>query len=572
MSTKMKLILSFSVIIVFNICFGLYSLYFLDIFNGRVVEANSWTDGIAQLGDMQYAIVSLRQYDLNCVLQTEENQKRIALQNRARVVDDGEEVMNKYRNDVLVIPYDTEKQRQEDLAAIDLIISDWKAYLVASQRLLNESNTGNAAKVLALVNGDSFNSFAKLETSVAALIKFNKDGCKTVMQEGEGIYQSTKRMIAVILCFTTTFSVLVPVFMVRRIKRSIKELLRVSEAVGLGELTVSAEGFVNDEFGQLAGEYNRTIANIKSLVSNMQESAAYMAGAAGDFHENASRSSAGTEMIAQNIEQVSRQSAKQRTEIESITVSVSGMAGGIAGITGELDAMAQGAAESVRIAGEGGESMQKAIAQMHMIESVVNTSSEVVGALGERSNEIGLIVGTIANISSQTNLLALNAAIEAARAGDQGRGFAVVAEEVKKLAGESKTAAEQISHLISSIQEETSRAVEAMINGKEEARKGALAMNDGGLAFGDLAKMAVQSSEGLTGIASLMHEMSSKTSGIASAVRNVEDSGREIARDSQSIAAATEEQAASASKVSNSSEELARIASDMLEMTRRFTV
>ena len=477
-----------------------------------------------------------------------------------------------YRNDVLAIPYDTEEQRQEDLTAIELIIGNWKAYVEVSQKLMDESCAGNTGEVAALVNGDSLDKFTELEASVTALIDFNKKGCLAVMLESENIYQSTKPIIAVTLFFITGFSVIIPIFLVRRIKKSIGELLRVSEAVGQGVLTVSAKGFVSDEFGKLAGEYNNTIANIKSLVSKMQESAAYMAGAAREFHEGASRSSAGTETIAQNIEQVSRQADSQRTEIESVTVSANGMVRDIADISGKLDDMAQGATESVRIANEGGGFMQRAVSQMKVIESAVNASSEVVSSLGKRSNEIGLIVGTIADISSQTNLLALNAAIEAARAGEQGRGFAVVAEEVKKLASESQTAAEEISHLISSIQEETSQAVEAMANGKEDARKGALAMDEGGRAFDELAKMAVQSSEELTGIAALMHEMSSKTSEIASAVSKVGDASREIAMESQSIAAAIEEQSASVSKVTNSSQELAGIASDMLELSRHFTV
>ena len=56
---------------------------------------------------------------------------------------------------------------------------------------------------------------------------------------------------------------------------------------------------------------------------------------------------------------------------------------------------------------------------MGQIAAKVQESARTVESLGERSDQIGAIIGTIEDIADQTNLLALNAAIEAARAGNR---------------------------------------------------------------------------------------------------------------------------------------------------------
>ncbi len=99
--------------------------------------------------------------------------------------------------------------------------------------------------------------------------------------------------------------------------------------------------------------------------------------------------------------------------------------------------------------------------QQQLVTIHEKTNHAVMGTqeLEKLSAMIGEFTSVITGISDQTNLLALNASIEAARAGEAGKGFAVVAEEVRKLAEDSKGAADRITQVVVNVQKETTNMV-----------------------------------------------------------------------------------------------------------------
>jgi methyl-accepting chemotaxis protein len=239
-------------------------------------------------------------------------------------------------------------------------------------------------------------------------------------------------------------------------------------------------------------------------------------------------------MMATGSEEVSAQVGTVATAGEEMSAT-----------SGDIAQNCQFAAEASQQASTaavtGAKVVDETIFLMNSIAGLVRNSANAVESLGNRSDQIGAIVGTIEDIADQTNLLALNAAIEAARAGEQGRGFAVVADEVRALAERTTRATREIGEMIKAIQLETKGAVIAMEQGVNEVAKGSATAANSGRALEEILEQINSVTTQINQVATAAEEQTATTSEISSNMQQITDAVAQTANGAQESAVAAEQ-------------------------------
>ncbi|WP_414058567.1 methyl-accepting chemotaxis protein [Pseudomonas sp. HR96] len=271
------------------------------------------------------------------------------------------------------------------------------------------------------------------------------------------------------------------------------------------------------------------------------------------------------EQVSSRSQQLSSLSSGAYEGIESQSGEITSMAGAVEEFSAtslniadnmtNTERMAQDNVQQTRI---GRSAMTEASSSMEQIAGALGSTASVINTLGQRSQEIGGIVGVITSIAEQTNLLALNAAIEAARAGEQGRGFAVVADEVRSLASRTRQATDEISAMIGSIQKETSNAIETMEQGNALMTEG-LARN---------AKVAAA----LEQIDEQSRSAGQQFAAITTATQEQSSTATVLSSNLQSIALANSEQREVISHLADTAREMEGLAAELRQEVDKFRV
>jgi methyl-accepting chemotaxis protein len=418
-------------------------------------------------------------------------------------------------------------------------LGEYTTQLTAFNKLIMESNKAAANALIV----DGYDTAAReLQKAIEKLVETKMAQGKQVSSTNNALARNASTIMIVLALGGSVLAFVLGLFLSRMITRPLAALADDAQQIASGDLTVQIQIRSKDEIGILAASFNSMADGLRSAIRQVSDTSSSLTSAASELLATSESISNGADAVA--------------NQAQTVATAGEEMAATSNDIASNCQSAAAGALDASNSASDGSVVVDKTVQAMGQIARRVKETADTVARLGQRSDQIGQIVGTIEDIADQTNLLALNAAIEAARAGEQGRGFAVVADEVRALAERTTRATKEISDMIRSIQSETRSAVTVMEEGVHEVAQG--------------TDEAARSGLALQTIMELVNNVSMQISQVATAAEEQTATTNEISQNMLQITDVVQQTAQGAKQSEAAAAELSKLAADLESLVHRF--
>jgi methyl-accepting chemotaxis protein len=378
----------------------------------------------------------------------------------------------------------------------------------------------------------------------------------------------------------------------------LKEMAGVSESIAGGDLSVdvkprSTHDTLGNAFSRMVEGLAGLVRSVRDASSQVASASNQVAGASDDAAKIGLQASSAIDEVTStmhemsvNVQNMVKSTQVQASSVSETSASIDQMVASIQRVADTAKVLLDISNRSREEVHNGIGTMEKATDGLNRINTTITSSGEIIGALGQRADDIGKIIEVIDDLAEQTNLLALNAAIEAARAGEHGLGFAVVADEVRKLAEKSAQSTKEISELIQSIQKEARKAVENMDRSTSIVNEGLELGGELNAALRKISNVVTEVYKFAQEIGAATNEQSHGSSQIARATTRLNEITHEInsaveeqASGAQAVVKAMERMrelvqssTSGSTELAASSEQMSKMSRGLLEFLDRFAL
>lgn len=433
MNIKKKITGSFVILLLLMLALGLLSVWSLNNVNDVSTEIATYQiPSLVNSDEIKYTLARIRSLEFQHVILT----------NTADMDDLEARMVEMFSNlDQYIVTF--EELNQVTLTDVRAKLDSYK---LAHDQLIEESRALDTENSLKTMQGNSRTAYNALEADILGIVQKAIDDAQQASHEGDVMYANISRVLTIAIAIAIIMGIALATTNILSIIRPLGKLqlsLRTLAEKG-GDLTQKIEIERNDEIGALADSVNQFIANIRTIIVEVnkrtdaiENSAILVSGEIDRLSRNLEESSATVEELSAGMEETAAATEEvnaSSVDIETAVISIAERAQ--QGATAAND-ISERAMKLKRQATEAIKTSNKSYGDS---KAVLDESLEKASAI----NKITVLSESILSISDQTNLLALNAAIEAARAGEAGRGFAVVADEIRKLAETSKNTVTEI--------------------------------------------------------------------------------------------------------------------------------
>lgn len=341
----------------------------------------------------------------------------------------------------------------DDRAIYNSVKSEWTKYLEVHNKVIELSKQLKTQEAIKMMDNEGKQAFNAASNALIKLVEYNNKDAKATSDEGDIAYAKAKNTFTAIILISILLVVALGILIIVSIVKPINILKNEMETLASkgGDLTQEIKISSKDELGVLANAINKFLANLRTIMIEVNENTASTVQTVDMISKNMSSLNiqiedvfATTEELAAGMEETAASTEEISATVNEVNLVVDSLA----------NKASDGQVSSKEINDRAVNLKNSALkSQQDANKTYFDAKTKLEKAIDESKvvEQINVLSNTILQISSQTNLLALNAAIEAARAGEAGKGFSVVADEIRKLAEQSNNTVVEIQKVTKTV-------------------------------------------------------------------------------------------------------------------------